>query len=146
MTPIAQALPDAPPPPRTNARPLMTSTLSNPKGVNALSDERPVEFNGVFDDDQAVFGVLEADDENSANETEDEDVRFHDGFVKKYSIAYTSENHSASSNNNGLDSSCRTAFCEAYPRGRRSSAHGVNYYPVASIEHGAPFKLPSNSS
>jgi hypothetical protein len=38
----------------------------------------------VLDDDEAVFGVLEGGDEESADETEDEDVALHDAIVKQY--------------------------------------------------------------
>jgi hypothetical protein len=51
-------------------------------------DERAVELDGVLDDDEAVFGVLEGGDEEAADETEDEDVALHDGVVKKYIPAY----------------------------------------------------------
>jgi len=47
-------------------------------------DERAVEFDRVFDDDEAVFGVLEGGDEEAADETEDDDVALHDGVVRKY--------------------------------------------------------------
>ena len=47
-------------------------------------DERTVEFDGVLDDDEAVFDVLEGGDEEATDETEDEDVALHDGIVKKY--------------------------------------------------------------
>ena len=47
-------------------------------------DERAVELDGVLDDDEAVFGVLEGGDEKAADETEDDDVAPHDGVVKKY--------------------------------------------------------------
>ena len=42
-------------------------------------DERAIELDGVLDDDEAVFGVLQGDDEEAADETEDEDVALHDG-------------------------------------------------------------------
>jgi hypothetical protein len=42
ITPIAQALPDVPPPPRTNARSLTTSTLRNRKMRDALMRSRQV--------------------------------------------------------------------------------------------------------
>ena len=51
-------------------------------------DERAVELDGVLDDDEAVFGVLEGGDEEAADETEDEDVALHDGDVKKYILDY----------------------------------------------------------
>jgi hypothetical protein len=50
-------------------------------------DERAVELDGVLDDDDAVFGVLEGGDEEAADETEDEDVALHYGVVKKYNGA-----------------------------------------------------------
>jgi hypothetical protein len=43
-----------------------------------------VDLDGVLDDDEAVFGVLEDGDEETADETEDEDVAFHGGVMKKY--------------------------------------------------------------
>ena len=47
-------------------------------------DERAIELDGVLDDDEAVFGVLEGGDEEATDKTEDEDVALHDGDVKKY--------------------------------------------------------------
>jgi hypothetical protein len=38
----------------------------------------------VLDHDETVFGVLKGGDEQSAHETEDEDVALHDGVEKKY--------------------------------------------------------------
>src|ERR1017187_9922123 len=54
------------------------------EGREEDGDERAVELDGVLDDDEAVFGVLEGGDEEAADETEDEDVALHDGVVKKY--------------------------------------------------------------
>jgi len=54
------------------------------EGREKDGDERAVELDGVLDDDEAVFGVLEDGDEDAADETEDEDVALHDGVVKKY--------------------------------------------------------------
>src|SRR6202521_1928880 len=54
------------------------------EGREEDGDERAVELDGVLDDDEAVFGVLEGGDEEAADETEDEDVAPHDGVVKKY--------------------------------------------------------------
>jgi hypothetical protein len=54
------------------------------EGREEDGDERAVELDGVLDDDEAVFGVLEGGDEEAADETEDEDVAPHDGIVKKY--------------------------------------------------------------
>ena len=54
------------------------------EGGEENGDERAVEFDGVFDDDEAVFGVLKGHDEEAADETEDEDVALHDGVAKKY--------------------------------------------------------------
>ncbi len=54
------------------------------EGGEENGDERAVEFDGVLDDDEAVFGVLKGDDEEAADETEDEDVALHDGVAKKY--------------------------------------------------------------
>ena len=54
------------------------------EGCEEDGDERAVELDGVLDDDEAVFGVLEGGDEEAADETEDEDVALHDGVVKKY--------------------------------------------------------------
>jgi hypothetical protein len=47
-------------------------------------DERAVELDGVLDDDEAVFGVLEGGDEQAPDETENEDVALHEEVVKKY--------------------------------------------------------------
>ena len=58
------------------------------EGREEDGDERAVELDGVLDDDEAVFGVLEGGDEEAADETEDEDVALHDGVVKKYIPAY----------------------------------------------------------
>ena len=49
-------------------------------GEDCGSDQRAVEFDGVLDDDEAVFGVLEGGDEDAADETEDEDMASHDGL------------------------------------------------------------------
>jgi hypothetical protein len=54
------------------------------KGREEDGDESAVELDGVLDDDEAVFGVLEGGDEEAADETEDESVAPHDGVVKKY--------------------------------------------------------------
>ena len=54
------------------------------EGREEDGDECAVELDGVLDDDETVFGVLEGGDEEAANETEDEDVPLHDGVVKKY--------------------------------------------------------------
>ena len=59
-----------------------------PKAREEDGDERAVELDGVLDDDEAVFGVLEGGDEEAADETEDEDVALHDGVVKKYILAW----------------------------------------------------------
>jgi hypothetical protein len=56
------------------------------EGREEDGDERAVELNGVLDDDEAVFGVLEGSDEKSADKTEDDDVALH-GVVKKYTQA-----------------------------------------------------------
>jgi hypothetical protein len=53
------------------------------EGREEDGDERAVELDGVLDDDEAVFGVLESGDEQAADETEDEDVALHDEIVKK---------------------------------------------------------------
>ncbi len=53
------------------------------EGREEDGDERTVELDGVLDDDEAVFGVLEGGDEEAADETEDEDVAPHGG-VQKY--------------------------------------------------------------
>ena len=48
------------------------------EGREEDGDERTVELDGVFDDDEAVFSVLKDGDEEAADETEDEDVALHD--------------------------------------------------------------------
>ena len=53
------------------------------EGREENGDERAVEFDGVLDDDEPVFGVLEGGDKKAADETEDEDVTLHDEGVKK---------------------------------------------------------------
>ncbi len=58
------------------------------EGREEDGDECAVELDGVLDDDEAVFGVLEGGDEEAADETEDENVALHDGVVKKYIPAY----------------------------------------------------------
>jgi hypothetical protein len=60
------------------------------EGREEDGDQRAVELDGVLDDDEAVFGVLEGGDEKAADKTEDEDVAFHDGVVKKYIPAHGS--------------------------------------------------------
>jgi hypothetical protein len=54
------------------------------EGRKEGGDERDVDLDGVLDDDEAVFGVLEDGDEETADETEDEDVTLHDGVMQKY--------------------------------------------------------------
>jgi hypothetical protein len=54
------------------------------EGREKDGDERDVDLDGVLDDGEAVFGVLEDGDEQTADETEDEDVALHDGVMKKY--------------------------------------------------------------
>jgi hypothetical protein len=55
------------------------------EGREKDGDQRTVNLDGVFDDDEAVFGVLEGGDKEAADKTEDEDVALHDRVVKKYS-------------------------------------------------------------
>ena len=55
------------------------------EGREKEGDQRAVELDGVLDDDEAVFGVLEGGDKEATNESEDEDVPLHDRVVKKYS-------------------------------------------------------------
>ncbi len=59
------------------------------EGRKEDGDERAVKFDGVLDDDEAVFGVLEGGDEETADETEDEDVALHERLCK--SITETGE-------------------------------------------------------
>jgi hypothetical protein len=59
-------------------------TEPDAEGREEDGNERAVEFNGVLDDDEAVFGVLEGDNEESTDETEDEYVALHNGVAKKY--------------------------------------------------------------
>jgi hypothetical protein len=54
------------------------------EGREEDGDERDVDLDGVLDDDEAVFGVLEDGDEQTADQTEDEDVALHDGVMKQY--------------------------------------------------------------
>jgi len=49
------------------------------EGREEDGDEGAVELDRVLDDDEAVFGVLESDDEQAADQTEDEGVALHDG-------------------------------------------------------------------
>jgi hypothetical protein len=59
----------------------------NAEGREEDGNERAIELDGVLDNDEAVFGVLEGGDEETADETEDENVAPHDGVVKKYILA-----------------------------------------------------------
>ena len=59
-------------------------TQPDAEGREEDGNERAVELDRVFDDDEAVFGVLEGGDEEAADQTEDEDVALHDGVVKNY--------------------------------------------------------------
>ena len=54
------------------------------EGREEDGDEGAVELDGVRQDDEAVFGVLEGGDEEAADDTEDEDVALHGGIGKKY--------------------------------------------------------------
>src|ERR1700727_506608 len=54
------------------------------EGGEEDGDQRAVNLEGVFDDHKAVFGVLERGDQQSADETEDEDVALHDRVVTNY--------------------------------------------------------------
>ena len=47
------------------------------EGREENGDKRTVELDGVLNDDEAVFGVLEDGDEEAADETEDDDVALH---------------------------------------------------------------------
>ena len=70
------------------------------EGREEDGDERAIELDGVLDDDEAVFGVLEGGDEEAADETEDEDVALHDRAVKKYILAYPERRRPPCSANN----------------------------------------------
>ncbi len=50
------------------------------EGREEDGDKRAVELDGMLDDDEAVFGVLQGGDEEAADQTEDEGVALHDGF------------------------------------------------------------------
>jgi len=50
------------------------------EGREEDGDECGVEFDGVLDDDETVFGVLKGGDEEAADKTEDEGVAPHDGL------------------------------------------------------------------
>ena len=54
------------------------------EGREEDGDQRTVELDGMLNDDEAVFGVLEGGDQQAADETEDEDMALHAGVVKKY--------------------------------------------------------------
>ena len=54
------------------------------EGRKEDGDQRAIELDGVREDDEAVFGVLQDGDEEAADETEDKNVAPHDGVVKKY--------------------------------------------------------------
>ena len=58
------------------------------EGREEDGDERAVALGGVFDEDEAILGVLESGDEKADDETEDEYVTLHDGVVKKYIPGY----------------------------------------------------------
>src|SRR5271155_3725121 len=62
-------------------------TEPDAEGREEDGDERAVELDGVLDDDEAVFGVLEGGDEDTADETENEDVALHDGVGKSIPAA-----------------------------------------------------------
>ena len=59
-------------------------TEPDAEGREENGDQRAVKLYGMFDDDKAVFGVLEGADEETTDDSEDEDVAPHDGDVKKY--------------------------------------------------------------
>ena len=82
--PRGQALPS--PPPFADGLVIARDAEAEPdaEGREEDGDERAVELDGVLDDDEAVFGVLEGGDEEAADETEDEDMAPHDGVAKKY--------------------------------------------------------------
>ena len=50
------------------------------EGREKNGNERTVELDGMLDDDETVFGVLQGSDEEAAHETEDENVTLHGGF------------------------------------------------------------------
>jgi len=58
------------------------------EGREEDGDKRAIELDGVFNDDEAVFGDLEGGDEEAADEAEDEDMALH-GVLKKYIVAQT---------------------------------------------------------
>ncbi len=61
-------------------------TKPDAEGREEDGDKRAVELDGVFDNEEAVFGVLERRDEETADETEDDDVALHDRVAKKYNV------------------------------------------------------------
>ncbi len=62
----------------------------------------------MFDDNEAVFGVLEDGDEEAADNTEDEHVALHDRTVKKYILAYPERRRPSSANNTPLEMPSRS--------------------------------------
>jgi len=88
------------------------------EGREEEGDESAVELDGVLDDDEAVFGVLEGGDEEAADETEDEDVAPHDGVVKKYNgdreeVVHRPQNRRAeASRRSARDSSDRPSYVD----------------------------------
>ena len=59
-------------------------TKPDTEGSEQNGDKGSVELDGVLDDDEAVFGVLEGGDEKAADETEDKDMALHAWVAKKY--------------------------------------------------------------
>ncbi len=65
-------------------RRVMRRPQPDAEGREEDGDERAVELDGVLDDNETVFGVMEGGDEEAADETKDDDMALHDGVVKKY--------------------------------------------------------------
>ena len=56
------------------------------EGRKEDGNKRAVKLDGMLDDEEAVFRVLQDGNEDAADETEDEGVALHDGVVKKYNV------------------------------------------------------------
>lgn len=54
------------------------------EGGEEEGDEGAVELDGVLDDEEAVLGVLEDSDEETADDAEEEDVTLYGGVGEKY--------------------------------------------------------------
>src|SRR5208282_1120033 len=116
-------------------------------------DERAVELDGVLDDHEAVFGVLEGDDEEATDDTEDEDVALHDGLRKKYIAAYpglrsnfvTACSRNASLNPQTCNPRKNRTGNAATPHARRRATPSL-FLPARKLASEASIEAGGNSS